>query len=125
MTTNEAIDLLDNLLGVIEDNHGSDYDKAIHMAIDALKGQQWIPVEQEQPKFPCLITDANKNLPSVTEGIIEIVDKEHGKWFIDSKWHRLDEENLRLGYDLQLVHFGNRIVAWKPLPEPYEGGENE
>lgn len=32
----EAIDLLDNLIGMIEDNHGSDYDSAIRMAIDAL-----------------------------------------------------------------------------------------
>lgn len=33
----EAIDLLDNLIGVIEDNHNSDYDKAIKMGIEALK----------------------------------------------------------------------------------------
>ena len=36
MTNQEAIDLLDNLIGMIEDNHGSDYDSAIRMAIDAL-----------------------------------------------------------------------------------------
>ena len=36
MTKQEAIDLLDNLIGMIEDNHGSDYDSAIRMAIDAL-----------------------------------------------------------------------------------------
>ena len=28
MTREEAIDLLDNLIGFIEDSHGSDYDKA-------------------------------------------------------------------------------------------------
>ncbi len=39
MTNQEAIDLLDNLIGMIEDNHGSDYDSAIRMAIDALKNQ--------------------------------------------------------------------------------------
>jgi soluble cytochrome b562 len=33
----EAIDLLDNLIGVVEDNHNSDYDKAIKMGIEALK----------------------------------------------------------------------------------------
>ena len=37
MTRGEAIDALDNLLGMIEDNHGTDYDEAIKMAIDALK----------------------------------------------------------------------------------------
>ena len=39
MTNQEAIDLLDNLIGMIEDNHGSDYDNAIRMAINALKNQ--------------------------------------------------------------------------------------
>ena len=39
MTKQEAIDLLDNLIGMIEDNHGSDYDSAIRMAINALKNQ--------------------------------------------------------------------------------------
>jgi len=33
----EAIDLLDNLIGMVEDNHSSDYDKAIKMGIEALK----------------------------------------------------------------------------------------
>ena len=33
----EAIDLLDNLIGMVEDNHKSDYDKAIKMGIEALK----------------------------------------------------------------------------------------
>lgn len=47
MTRDEAINLLDNLLGMVEDNHGSDYDMAIHMAIDALsqperKTGKWI-----------------------------------------------------------------------------------
>lgn len=37
MTRDEAINLLDNLLGMVEDNHGSDYDKAIHLAIEALE----------------------------------------------------------------------------------------
>ena len=36
MTNKEAIDLLDNLLGTVDDNHGNDYDHAIHMAMDAL-----------------------------------------------------------------------------------------
>ena len=36
MTREEAIDLLDNLIGMIEDNHGSDYDTALKMAIKSL-----------------------------------------------------------------------------------------
>ena len=37
MTREEAIDLLDNLIGMIEDNHNSDYDTAFKMAIKALE----------------------------------------------------------------------------------------
>ena len=37
MTREEAIDLLDNLIGMVEDNHNSDYDNALKMAIEALE----------------------------------------------------------------------------------------
>ena len=44
MTKDKAIELLDNLIGMVEDNHGSDYDAAIHMAIDALKAADVVEV---------------------------------------------------------------------------------
>ena len=37
MTRDKAIDLLDNLVGMVEDNNESDYDTALKMGIDALK----------------------------------------------------------------------------------------
>ena len=36
MTREEAIDLLDNLIGMVEDNQENDYDEALKMAIEAL-----------------------------------------------------------------------------------------
>ena len=39
MTSAAAIDLLDNLIGMVDDNQGNDYDSALHMAIEALKAQ--------------------------------------------------------------------------------------
>ena len=36
MSRQEAADLLDNLLGMVEDNHGSNYDEALRMGIRAL-----------------------------------------------------------------------------------------
>ena len=36
MTREEAIELLEDLDGAIEDNQGRDYDEAFHMAIEAL-----------------------------------------------------------------------------------------
>ena len=37
MTREEAIGLLDNLIGMLEDNHNSNYDTALQMAIKALE----------------------------------------------------------------------------------------
>ena len=37
MTRTEAADLLDNLIGMVEDNQDSDYDEALKMAVKALK----------------------------------------------------------------------------------------
>lgn len=36
MGRKEAADLLDNLIGMVEDNHGEDYDTALKMGIEAL-----------------------------------------------------------------------------------------
>lgn len=40
MTKETAINLLDNLIGVVEDNHGSDYDEALKMGIKALEDKR-------------------------------------------------------------------------------------
>ena len=45
MTKEEAIELLEDLDGAIEDNHGRDYDEAFRMAIKALKNEP-VPCEK-------------------------------------------------------------------------------
>lgn len=42
MTRKDAIDLLDNLTGMVEDNHNSDYDTALKMGIKALEQEDAI-----------------------------------------------------------------------------------
>lgn len=37
MDKQTAVDLLDNLVGMVEDNQGNDYDTALKMGIEALK----------------------------------------------------------------------------------------
>ena len=37
MTNEKAIDLLDNLIGMVDDNHHNNYDEALKMGIEALK----------------------------------------------------------------------------------------
>lgn len=40
MTRDEAIELLDDMIGLVEDNHGRDYDRALHMAMEALEREK-------------------------------------------------------------------------------------
>lgn len=42
MKRSEAIDLLNNLIGVIEDNHNSDYDMALLIGIKAIEQEPFI-----------------------------------------------------------------------------------
>ena len=78
MTKEEAIDLLDNLIGAIEDNHNSDYDTALKMAIKSLK--------EESPFDKIRVEIDNINLNEVAlkyenrfygfqREIIKIIDK--------------------------------------------------
>lgn len=41
MNNQEAIDLLDNLIGMISDNQDSDYDEALKMGIKALRTEEY------------------------------------------------------------------------------------
>ena len=56
MTKDKAIELLDNLIGMVEDNHGSDYDAAIHMAIDALNEKELLT---DRPCAVCKYNEGN------------------------------------------------------------------
>lgn len=47
MSRKEAIELLDNLIGMVDDNHGADYDTALHMAINSLKIDEAYQLEYE------------------------------------------------------------------------------
>ena len=108
MTKKEAIDLLDNLIGMIEDNHGSDYDSAIRMAIDALESK-WIPCSERLPELykPVLVTGGDIiwiceliESPDLDDGEFQWEDKMLGHWYSFDNWD-----------------------AWMPLPEPYEKKE--
>lgn len=85
--------------------------------------QGWIPVEEQPPQFPCLVCDANGNQPSVPLGIVTITDEEHGEWHIDGRlW---DTKIFFKGEWCSQTGYGNRIIAWMPLPKPYKGGDSE
>lgn len=120
MTNQEAIDLLDNLIGMIEDNHGSDYDSAIRMAIDALK-PQWIPVSERMPEEHDSIFSKlygtekwrNAMFRRSSKTVIITVEFKDGTrqtapcHTIDGEWN-------------QSMKGMGRVIAWMPLPEPYK-----
>lgn len=89
MTKEQAIDLLDNLIGFYEDNQGSDYDEALKLAIKVLEQQ---PCEDAISRQAVLAFVKEVNtLPPVTPQPktgrwIEHFD-ESGKWYECDRCH--------------------------------------
>ena len=102
MTNQEAIDLLDNLIGMIEDNHGSDYDSAIRMAIDALESK-WIPCSERLPEVGQKVL-ASTNKTCFTQVFKGTSGASNSSWWWEKK---------------TIKH----IFAWMPCPEPWNGGK--
>ena len=79
MTTNEAADLLDNLIGIVEDNQGNDYDEALKLAIKSLHEWDYIFTKLNLWAYYCEATvdgvsAYNNCLDLITERM-EIVEK--------------------------------------------------
>lgn len=56
MTSEEAIDLLDNLIGMVSDNHDSDYDTALKMGINSLKQE---PIDKSAMMYEIFMKGVN------------------------------------------------------------------
>ena len=87
MNREEAIDLLDNLIGFVEDNHGSDYDEALKIAIKALEQEPFL-------NKPCVsekICEHDKNV--VLDKIRTEIDQKQYD-FMDDKDY---DEGIRFG----------------------------
>lgn len=79
---------------------------------------EWIPVEEKEPEWPCLICDANGNGPYKPDGLVSVVIKKHGRCFFDVEWWRQAPSPQG---NVDFLIYQNRIVAWMPLPKPYKG----
>ena len=103
MTSEErekAIDLLDNLLGMIEDNQGDDYDLALKMAIEFLKQEPCEDCVNRQDVLGMMqmrmgakeLYKAVYDLPSVTP------ERKKGKWI------RVGRDKVKCS-ECEVVHF--------------------
>lgn len=57
MTREEAINLLDNLIGMVDDSQSNDYDTALRMGIDALKADRGGDLIRRQDAIRAVMTD--------------------------------------------------------------------
>jgi len=116
MTRQEAIDLLDNLIGMVADNQDNDYDTAFKMAIEALRQpeQQWIPCSERLPYAE--YGESDSVLCYTESGLQKILYFNGGCWCHPTG--EVYEWNFPNGHT-------NRVVAWMPKPEPWKGEKNE
>lgn len=101
MTKERAIEIL-----TIDAERASIFEvaEAVDLAVDALKGYEWIP--------------CSDRLPGKMGMYLATVDyKKHGRAVISIWFH-----NSEIGWD---ARFKNDVLAWMPLPEPYKRGETE
>ena len=186
MTNAAAIDLLDNLIGMVDDNQGNDYDSALHIAIDALKTQvdtdtvsrkavldavceeldsidhvpqwvfdrltkkienlppspsrpQWIPVTERLPEGTVLVTVETKMFKHkyICEAVwiprwSKIADfdswedcseynEDEDEYYVLEGWY----ERIHNWDEYSFVGIEDKVIAWKPLPQPYKEGGAE
>ena len=122
MTNKQARELLDNLIGMVEDNHDSDYDEALKMAIKALEQPepQWIPCSERLPEvhesgdsFAGIFMES---YPVLVYGICEY--EENAQFNVATYCDDLDG-NTYWSTELDAVTVTG-VIAWMPLPEPYQ-----
>lgn len=122
MTNKEAIEFLKNMIdresvGFVCPQGDGDvaiweyHVAALNMAIKALEEPHWIPVTERLPEDDTLMLvnyiDHRPDAGDIWIGWHEM----ENVWYIDGEEH--SEER------------GNEVVAWMPLPEPYQKGETE
>ena len=112
MKRKEVIELLEDLYGAIEDNHGRDYDEAFRMAIEALSVEvkdDWVPCSKGLPDIgeDVLTTDIYGDVD--IETLTEVPRSDNVIWE--------DEDGFYTDFE--------DIIAWMPKPKPYKGDKKE
>jgi hypothetical protein len=86
------------------------YNEAVGYAISHLEADRWIPVSERLPEY------SDNYLVFVDDGYIDI-----GVYHSDKEeWSLCDAHGFYWAKDKRVG-----IIAWKPLPKPYESEEKE
>ena len=107
MKTNEAINLLDNLIGMVEDSNEADYDTALKMGIEAMK---WIPISEEKP--------LEQQRVLVTRRYGKNYYVETGEFWGETWCGDMDEYKIH-------AEKHSEPIAWMPLPKPYRADKEQ
>ena len=112
MTNEESIEIIKVARAEVEWEYPMDYAAAFDKAIEALeKEPKWIPVSERLPKAGEYVGDAAKYY---------LVQNEYGDMLVARYTHGDYWEQI-----YQLKPIGDEIVAWMPLPKPYEPQKSE
>ena len=99
MTVDEAIAELEKRKEFLTAQCDGCWDPAIEMALQALKRQQWIPCNERLPE------DDRSKVVTLANGNTECGYYSNGDWWC-------------IGDSISLEN--PTVIAWMPLPEPYE-----
>lgn len=102
MTREEAVEQLRNLKKA---NFYPSTIIALDMAIDALKQTAWIPVGERMPEVGERVLVAKR--------VTRFRNETHIARYNVTRWCSFGTISNK------------NVLAWKPLPEPYKGGDNE
>lgn len=127
MTYSDAAEMIRDDMRLHHDFLSGEYRKALNMAIEALKAQEWTPCSERLPEviekeFDTLLANGRKRVISFSDSVyVTLKLKKSGKYvvkeaiLIDNEWifHFSPDEDMN-----SLSYYGE-VIAWKPLPEPY------
>ena len=124
MKRRDAIDLLDNLVGMVDDNQGSDYDAALKMGIQALQTEQLKESPENFNKDSETESMLNADLIS-RQAVDEYISQLLSDYLYDEERERLEQFSAWLWDELPSVQSEQKVGKWIYEPRRRMIGETD